>query len=542
MQGKRFGLARSGQVKRAITPPGSRSGEDPGWERKLALLLSGIVALPMTWLVLRLGLETWPRFAAEGDMAVIQLYTRSATRFQQLLGPYSRFGFHHPGPAMFYLLAPGYLASGGNLTGSLYTALLFNLFLLTACAWILYRLAGVCGLTTASVVLPTVALALGANYLGSIWNPNLSILPFLVAVLALVGVAAGDTGWAPVAVAASSFALQTHLALGIPLGFAWAAAAGSCLLWSRPPSPILKRRSVAAILIATAVGVALWLPVGIEQIRGNPGNVASLAEFLRGPHLSHPFVEAAKAVSTQSALPLLALLGARVGAPLPPRLEWVASSVGALQWLAMPAVLMVARRRQRSLAAILALLTCALGVAAVLAMHSVDGPLLEYLSRWTIVLGVLALAAIALTLLPARIGRLTGGGLVALAAVEAALLFKDFSTYPPYALQSERRLFRRVETTTDRLQLALRRRGITRIRVRIAKQDAWGLAAGLILGLVQGGQTVSVDQDWVHMFGPALTPGPYQAVVEVAAPGNAEPGGEVVLADPDVTVLIRAPR
>ncbi|HTZ08663.1 MAG TPA: hypothetical protein VMB72_06315, partial [Acidimicrobiales bacterium] len=40
-----------------------------------------------------------------GDLALVDLAVRSATRFQQVLGPYDRFGWHHPGPAYFYLLA-----------------------------------------------------------------------------------------------------------------------------------------------------------------------------------------------------------------------------------------------------------------------------------------------------------------------------------------------------------------------------------------------------------------------------------------------------
>ena len=59
----------------------------------------------------------WPT----GDGAVIELYTLHATGFRQLLGPYSRFGFHHPGPAMFYVLAPFYAVSG-HATASLSVA------------------------------------------------------------------------------------------------------------------------------------------------------------------------------------------------------------------------------------------------------------------------------------------------------------------------------------------------------------------------------------------------------------------------------------
>ena len=46
------------------------------------------------------------------DMALLELYTRHAAQNDLLVGPYSRFFWHHPGPAMFYLFRPLYELSG----------------------------------------------------------------------------------------------------------------------------------------------------------------------------------------------------------------------------------------------------------------------------------------------------------------------------------------------------------------------------------------------------------------------------------------------
>src|SRR5262249_23998336 len=43
-----------------------------------------------------------------GDGAVLELGTFRAVHHVQLLGPYSRFGWNHPGPLYFYLAAPFY--------------------------------------------------------------------------------------------------------------------------------------------------------------------------------------------------------------------------------------------------------------------------------------------------------------------------------------------------------------------------------------------------------------------------------------------------
>jgi hypothetical protein len=47
------------------------------------------------------------------------------------LGPYSRFGWHHPGPLYFYLLAPLYAAGGFRFVGINVSAAIINLTSLT---------------------------------------------------------------------------------------------------------------------------------------------------------------------------------------------------------------------------------------------------------------------------------------------------------------------------------------------------------------------------------------------------------------------------
>ena len=40
----------------------------------------------------------------DGDWATLSIMTRRAQSFEQFLGNYSRFGWSHPGPAMFYII------------------------------------------------------------------------------------------------------------------------------------------------------------------------------------------------------------------------------------------------------------------------------------------------------------------------------------------------------------------------------------------------------------------------------------------------------
>src|SRR5678815_2355832 len=72
-----------------------------------------------------------------GDLAIFEFNVRLALERLQRFGPYSQ-GFHHPGPAFFYLLAVPYVALGARSY-----ALYLGSYLLTA-AFIAGIAVGVC--------------------------------------------------------------------------------------------------------------------------------------------------------------------------------------------------------------------------------------------------------------------------------------------------------------------------------------------------------------------------------------------------------------
>ena len=77
----------------------------------LALVLVGaVVVLGVGKLLRSLG----QTFTSSGDVAFIELGVRRAVELDQQLGVYSRFGWHHPGPALLYALAPAYWLSGSS--------------------------------------------------------------------------------------------------------------------------------------------------------------------------------------------------------------------------------------------------------------------------------------------------------------------------------------------------------------------------------------------------------------------------------------------
>jgi hypothetical protein len=76
------------------------------------------------------------------DTAVIESYTLYASRARLLVGPYSRYGWHHPGPLYFYLLAPFSVLSGRLATGLNAGALAINLLSVIVIALVVRRIAG----------------------------------------------------------------------------------------------------------------------------------------------------------------------------------------------------------------------------------------------------------------------------------------------------------------------------------------------------------------------------------------------------------------
>src|SRR6266851_7565064 len=85
--------------------------------------------------IARHAAPTWPT----SDGAMIELYTVHASHAAQFLGPYSQYGWHHPGPMLFYLLAPFYELSGHATFGLNAGALVINIVSLAVIGWLAAR-------------------------------------------------------------------------------------------------------------------------------------------------------------------------------------------------------------------------------------------------------------------------------------------------------------------------------------------------------------------------------------------------------------------
>jgi hypothetical protein len=182
-------------------------------------------ATPGAWLtrVLALGLgfrvvrHACSGYVASGDIAAIELRVRDVFGPGVWLGPYSRFGWRHPGPLMFWAIAPFYEVFGERSVVLPIVAGLVNAASILGVGWMLGR--GLGRPVPVVVLLPLVALvsALGSHLWTSAWNPDLPILPLAWFVSAAWVHAVGRDAPTLLMVIVGAFVVQTHVGFVVPV-------------------------------------------------------------------------------------------------------------------------------------------------------------------------------------------------------------------------------------------------------------------------------------------------------------------------------------
>ena len=174
--------------------------------RVLGLLLAVVVCAALVLLSRRAA-----DAPSTSDTAVIESYTLLASRAELLVGAYSRFQWHHPGPLYFYVLAPFYVLSGEKTAGLHAGAAAISIGSLALVAAVLVRRRG----TLAVLVGGSLALLAwrAAEATASPWNPHVPLLPMAALVIAGADVVAGRMWLLPAVALLASMAGQAHIAM-----------------------------------------------------------------------------------------------------------------------------------------------------------------------------------------------------------------------------------------------------------------------------------------------------------------------------------------
>jgi hypothetical protein len=346
----------------------------------------GLAMVP--FVVSAIAVLTGPELVPISDRALTQMRVDDVGRHPVNLGLYSRDGWSHPGPVLFYLLAPTYRLLGSNTAAMLVGALLINAAAVTGMAAVARRLAGLPGALLALLTSGVLVNALGADYLRDPWVPYVAVLPFGVFCL-LAWAMTMDEPWAlPVAAGVATYVTQTHVGYAALTAPMFAVTAGWLVVrrWRRHDLGALLRPG----LITGALLGLLWLPALWDQ-RSGTGNLGLVWRWFREAREgTHTLTEGARIVLGQFA-------------PAP---DWITGTtrtslfngettlrtdtlIPVLLVFVLAAAIVAWRRRDRTATHLMVVL--GVGIATgIVAVARTIGVLYEYRLQWTWVLAALA--------------------------------------------------------------------------------------------------------------------------------------------------------
>jgi hypothetical protein len=496
------------------------------------------------------------------DTAVIESYTLMALRGQLLLGPYSRFQWHHPGPLYFFWMAPFYGLAGFRTVGLNAAALTLNLASFAVIAAVVTRRRA--GFLAISICL-TIAIFLwrAGEMLTSPWNPHIPVLAMMALIVTAADAVSGTPMMLPGVAMFASLVGQTHVGL-LPSALAIGSIALAGAAVARPASRAVSDTAMGSrvrhgrfgspVLITGVVLIVLWIPPIVEQLTSHPGNITQLwTFFVSDPHRGQTFATAVSAWSDMVSGLVRPDFYVAHGWPLrESRVKWsealaVVQLIGLL--LSGAWAFRAGRRFEAALAALLVLVALlALGSAT-----RIEGSVFDHEVFWISALGVLNMALlvglIAGLVLNRRFPSLSTASIASticwLSVVWAAVIGVRHlqeavvhSANPGVESEAAR-------AVADDLQQYLQHEHIIRPLVRI-DQDAWGMAAGVILRLQKAGVPVAVEDDWIAMFTPAFAASGQEPVALTVA-GKAEhirmldKPGDMVIVERDPLFVHRTP-
>jgi len=335
------------------------------------------------------------------DFALFELRIGDVgTSHSPVVGPYSRFGWSHPGPLLFYVLAVPYRLFGGRPESMLAGAALVNGLAIIGVLMVAARRGGPSMVVGAGLICAVLMRALGADLLMSPWNPWITIVPTVLMLVLAWSIARRDWPVLPLVIVVASFLVQTHVAYGLIVGATIASALAFALVVE--PSET-SRPSRRVLLISTVVLALAWSPVLVDQIAGSHNVTAIVRHF-------------AKAQSDQPGLATALGVAAAEMTPNGPWLtgpEQVVPFSGVtptepIRLLAVPlgglaiGLVVALKRRDHDGVALIVVAGAGL-VASVVSIARISGQVWPYLVRFTWAVAAIVWLAVARAIVPALV-------------------------------------------------------------------------------------------------------------------------------------------
>ncbi|MCU1239123.1 MAG: hypothetical protein JWP63_7090 [Candidatus Solibacter sp.] len=419
------------------------------------------------------------------DYAANSLQVYGARIFHEMMGNYSRWQFHHPGPVYFYLFAFGervwhdwLRVVPGTFNAQLVTLVLINTAFLFGAIEIFAKhftapMFRPLALAAAVLWMSMVNRTVPASAMVSAWMPHVALFAFLFFAAACASVAAGRAEHLPWMALGAMVMVHLHVAQILFAGGMSAAA-----LVAGRVSPVRNRKAIA---VSVAVLAVFLVPIVAELAIDRPNNLDDVRAYLErypNPHLGimtaawyfGSFLAfmpdstvatglLARVVTTPYAavywVIFLAALGGAAAARKAPRFVWIVAG----ECVVISALFLVWADRITG------------------ALYNFNGYFIyatQLLALWAIA-GVLA----ARWKVPVRVAWVVP--FVAMVAMAGTLRNPD-----------------RGSDAIGRMSDTLRGKGAVH---RVFQHDDWDSAAGIANQLARRGLAFCVDAEWYYMFG-----------------------------------------
>ena len=197
-----------------------------------------------------------------------------------LLGPYSRFSWFHPGPLLYYVLWLPYRITGSTGASLAIAALTLNAVVVVGIALVARRRGGLPLVLLTLFLVGLLSAGEGAQFFRDVWNPLITVLPFVLLVLVAWSMSCAEAWALPVGVVVATFLVQTHVGYGlVATALLLAGVVGAAITaWRRRSDGhhAERVRSWLRMLVVTAgVGAVLWLPSSCNRCATSPATSAS---------------------------------------------------------------------------------------------------------------------------------------------------------------------------------------------------------------------------------------------------------------------------
>jgi hypothetical protein len=371
-------------------------------------------------------------YAAGSDIGLTELRSFDVGRHPVLLGPYSRDGWNHPGPALFYALALPYRLAGSHSIGLALGALLINGLAIAGIALVARRVAGFPCMLLTLVGCAVLERSLGPVFLRNPWNPYITVLPFGLLVFLTWAMTCGQAWALPIGAGVASFCVQTHIGyapIAVPLLVGGAISLIVLIVRGHGDAVDERKRQCRALIrasvVAVVVFVVMWLPAVIQQFLDSPGNLTEVVRYFTHPNdPKHSLAQGYRVVSGQFELTPQWLTGHVDVIPFTKEPYLLYSAPLPLLLIPLAMALVAFWRWRYSKANRLGAVLLVALIVGLFSVARIVGPAYAYRLLWTWFLGTLAFIVVlwATWTLIAKHTRARGAGQRVLLAVTLSVL------------------------------------------------------------------------------------------------------------------------